>query len=225
MIQALVFDLDDTLYRERDFVASGYRAVARHIAVNYGCDFKSVFSTMIATLDAQGRQKVLAAVMERFLRPSVPLNELIDVYRQHSPKIRLYPGYFRLLRNMARCYRLGIITDGLPEVQKRKVRALRLECLMNKIIYTWEYGSEKQKPHPLAFSLMLDSLRAEPDSVLFVGDNPEKDCRGAHQIGMKYAQVQPSLPEKCQCKDEAGEEPEFVIDSLFQLPAILQELN
>ena len=225
MIRALIFDLDDTLYRESDFVMSGYRAVARHVADNYGCDFECVFSTMMKTFETKGRRAVLSVLREKFLDASVALDALVWVYRRHNPSIRLYPGYLGLLKEFAGNYRMGIITDGLPEVQERKVRALGLESIMNRIICTWEYGAEKEKPHPLSFSLMLDSLDAKPDSALFIGDNPEKDCRGAHQAGMKFAQVQhPTGPGNACCASDR-ESPEFIMDSLFQLPPILQELN
>jgi len=225
MIRALIFDLDDTLYRESDFVASGYRAVARHIAGRSGLDSHILFSSMMETFASQGREAVFTALREQFLDASTPLDELVGIYRRHTPQISLYPGYFDLLQDFSRKYRLGLITDGLPEVQERKVQALQLESVMERIIYTWEYGSENEKPHPFSFSLMLESLQTKSDSALFVGDNYEKDCRGAHRSGMKCAQLLHCPPRGDRLREAAQEEPEFIIDSLFQLPPILQELN
>ncbi len=223
MIQALVFDLDDTLYPERDFVASGYRAVAQHVADSYGCGFDHALSVMMAALGTLGRQGVFPALLASFPDASIPLDEVIEVYRRHSPTICLFPGYLGLLQELGLRYRLGVITDGLPAVQQRKVKALGLGGLMEKIIYTWEYGPEKEKPHPLSFSLMLESLMADPGSVIFVGDNPAKDCRGAHSAGMRYAQIQKRpQPGKCPVFEET---PEFIIDTLFQLPQLLQQLG
>ncbi len=225
MIQALVFDLDDTLYQERDFVESGCRAVAHYVSVTYSCNFQQVFSTMMDVLGMHGRETVLPVIRERFLDASIPLAELVEVYRRHNPTIRLFPGYLELLRKFARHHRLGIITDGLPEVQERKVRALGLESVMDRIIYTWEYGFEKEKPHPFCFSLMLQLLRAKPDFALFVGDNPHKDCKGAHAVGMKCAQIHNALSARNRIGGTEHEAPEFIIDSLFQLPSILQQIN
>jgi putative hydrolase of the HAD superfamily len=224
MIRALIFDLDDTLYRERDFVKSGYRAVAEYAAKTFGGDFDCMFSTMMKTFETQGRRAVLTVLREQYLDASIPLDMLVGIYRSHSPKIRLYPGYFELLQEFARDYRIGIITDGLPEVQERKVEALGLKMIVDRIIYTWEYGAEKEKPHPFSFSLMLDSLDTKPESALFIGDNPEKDCRGAHQAGMKYAQVQNPMEPGCMPWALVRESPEYIMDSLFKLRPILQEL-
>jgi putative hydrolase of the HAD superfamily len=223
MIRALVFDLDDTLYIERDFVMSGYRAVAQYLADNRPGSFETAFGAMAETYSRHGRQMVFPMLLERFPEASLSLRQLVDVYRRHQPAIRLMPGYLELLQKLGRRYRLGIITDGLPAVQERKIHALGLRGVVDKIIYTWEYGSEKEKPHPFPFSLMLEYLHAEPASVLFVGDNPDKDCRGAHGVGMKFAQIQcwngqpPGFA--------AGEQPEFFIETLFQLPQILNHMN
>jgi putative hydrolase of the HAD superfamily len=225
MIDVLVFDLDDTLYLEKDFVMSGYQAVARYLADSNVCDSRSAFSCMAETFATQGRRMAFSALAQKFPDAAAMIADLIEVYRQHSPAICLFPGYWGLLQEFAGRYRLGIITDGLPAVQERKVRALGLDGIMNKIIYTWVYGVEKEKPHPFSFSLMLESLRAEPDSALFIGDNPDKDCRGAHQAGMKCVQVQHPMTNKPGSGSKTVEQPEFVIDSLHQLPQILQHMN
>jgi putative hydrolase of the HAD superfamily len=225
MIEVLVFDLDDTLYLERDFVMSGYQAVAKYLADSNICEFQSAFSCMAHAFATQGRQTVFTALAERFPKTSTMLADLIEVYRQHSPAIGLFPGYLQLLQEFTRRYRLGIITDGLPAVQKRKVQALGLDGIMDKIIYTWTYGADKEKPHPYSFSLMLESLQAKPDSALFIGDNPDKDCKGAHQAGMKCIQVQHPMVNGIRPGSTTDEEPEFVVETLLQVPPILQHMN
>jgi putative hydrolase of the HAD superfamily len=225
MIQALVFDLDDTLYRERDFVKSGYMAVAGHMSASFGCDCRRLYDTMIETLDTLGRDRVMTVVMEQIAGESVTIEDLVSIYRNHQPAISLYPGYTDHLRRLSRRYRLGIITDGLPEVQERKVKALGLQSLMHAIVYTWQYGKERQKPHPYSFGLMLESMHMDASNALYVGDNPVKDCRGAHLAGMKYAQINHTDATGEKLSDLPDEKPEFYIDSLFQLPDILQEMR
>lgn len=225
MLRALVFDLDNTLYPERDFVMSGYRAVAHHLAEANCCSYETAISIMADTFDVKGRHMVFPSLLEQVRNCSLSISELIDVYRQHKPAIRLCPGYLGLLRKLSRHFRLGLITDGLPAVQAGKVRALGLRGVMDKIIYTWEYGSEKEKPHPLSFSLMLQSLRAEPGCTLYIGDSPEKDCKGAHGVGMKFVQVRYPCSSENGSGDANRESPEYVIETLFQLPQILQHMN
>ncbi|MBI5227664.1 HAD family hydrolase [Candidatus Micrarchaeota archaeon] len=54
--------------------------------------------------------------------------------------------------------------------------------------------THKFKPHPSAFTLALKKLSVLPDAVLFVGDNPTRDIKGAKAVGMrtclaKYGQM------------------------------------
>jgi putative hydrolase of the HAD superfamily len=224
MIEAIVFDLDDTLYPERNFVESGYRAVARHVADFYGGDFDRLISTMITAWKSHGRKMVFPALLKQFPEIPVSMSELIHVYRRHTPQISLFPGYRELLQELGSHYRIGIITDGMPEVQERKVIALGLAGIANAIIYSWKYGSGRQKPHPLPFRLMLASLQTYPESSLFVGDDPEKDWKGAQAVGMKYVHVWNSQSE-VGGGSAAKNLPEPAIQSLHQLPKILQHLN
>lgn len=223
MFEAIIFDLDDTLYSERDFLASGYSAVAHHLAANHACEYEEVYSSMMGALDRFGRRSVLPLTIRRFSRTSASLEELVQVYRHHEPTISLSPGCFDLLLHLASSFKLGIITDGLPQVQRRKVRALGLDDLVHKVIYTWEFGVDKEKPHPFTFNLMMDSLEVEADKTLFVGDNPVKDCNGAKAAGMKSALF--CLPENGIVKFDQAAVADFAVASWSQLGSILMHVN
>ena len=150
------------------------------------------------------------------------MEELVRVYRQHKPRIPLFAGYDKLLREFRSAYRLGIITDGMPLVQRAKCAALGLEGIVDRIICTWEYGREKEKPNPYSFCLQMACLQVEPEEALFIGDDWEKDCLGAHGVGMRCVQVQSPLFRHC---GRRTEEADFVVDSLFNLPEVLRKLE
>jgi putative hydrolase of the HAD superfamily len=223
MIQAILFDLDDTLYPESEFALSGYRAVARAVAANGECDYKTAFDCMQAAFLAAGRKAVFPCLLERFPGLSMTIDNMVRVYREHVPEIRLFPGYRDILEELGKNYRLGMITDGLPAVQRGKVRALGIEGLFEKIVYSWDYGEQRQKPHLYPFALMLETLRIEPQSALFVGDNAEKDGRGARGAGMCYVRVAPP-PGEPRARALSEHPDEIVIDNLLQLPQILINL-
>ena len=189
MIQALLFDLDDTLYTENEFALSGYRAVAREAAARGECEYETAYDCMQTTFSVVSRKEVFPRLLARFPGLNMTLDDMVRVYREHVPEISLYPGYRSLLEELGKNYRLGMITDGLPYVQRGKVSALGIEGLFEKIIYSWDYGEERQKPHLYPFALMLETFRIEPQSALFVGDNPEKDGIGAQEAGMIYVRV------------------------------------
>lgn len=220
MIEAILFDLDDTLYSEREFAVSGYKAVAQAVAAMDSCDFAAVFDCMVYSMRTAGKRAVFSDLLSCFPMISLAIDDLVRTYREHVPTIELMPGYRQLLQQLGKNYRLGVITDGLPAIQRNKVRALGIESLFDKIIYSWEYGQEREKPHPHSFALMAEFFQLLPKSVLFVGDNPAKDGRGAEEAGMKFVRVM-SPPDETTLRTNG----ENVMGNLLQLPQILQILK
>ena len=81
-LKAIIFDLDDTLYSERDFVLSGFQAVANWASGNLGISQEEGYATLF-NLYIEG---VRNNTFDRWLtihkidRPElVPI--LLDVYR------------------------------------------------------------------------------------------------------------------------------------------------
>ena len=224
MIRAILFDLDDTLYPESEFALGGYRAVARAAAANGECDYEEAFDCMQNAFHKDGRKEVFPGLMKRFPGLGMTLKDMVRVYREHVPEIRLFPGYGDIIKELGKNYRLGMITDGLPAVQRGKVRALGIGELFEKIVYSWDYGEERQKPHLYPFVLMLETLRISPQEALFVGDNPEKDGRGSLGAGMRYARVVHS-ENGAPARAFPALSDEIVMENLLQLPQILIRLR
>jgi putative hydrolase of the HAD superfamily len=190
MIRALIIDLDDTLYDERDYVLSGFRAVAAEIARRFPeADAPHLFAEMVAELDAHGRGLVFdRALASAGLAADKPLVQaLVETYRGHRPQIALWPGVAETLADLSRDHRLAVVTDGLPLMQRRKVEALAVEPLVDEVIYCWEHGSPK--PDPTCYIEALRRLDARSEDAVVIGDNPGHDMAAAQAIGCRSIRV------------------------------------
>ena len=81
----------------------------------------------------------------------------------------------------------GIITDGRPEGQRNKIKALNLNNYFNKddIIITDELGGEQfRKPCSIAFQIMRTRWRLNYNQILYIADNLNKDFQAPRQLGM-----------------------------------------
>ena len=118
----LVFDLDDTLYLERDFACSGFTAVETHLNDKYGNRVSHGTCWRLFVEGARG--KIFDLALESFGIEATPslLDELVQVYRSHPPQIRLCPDACRFLASDRR--RRAIITDGPADMQRSKIAAL-----------------------------------------------------------------------------------------------------
>ncbi len=175
-IKAVVFDLDDTLYPEADYVKSGFHAVGSEIEKRFkitNAD-KILFEYFKKdNSDAYGR--LLHDYGKEFTQADI--DKLVDTYRTHTPKITLSKETKNTLLELRQHgFKLGIITDGRPYQQHAKIEALGLKDLVDEIIITDELGGiEYRKPKPAAFFKMCELLNVFPEEMIYVGDNPKKD--------------------------------------------------
>lgn len=93
-----VFDLDDTLYEERTFVESGFRAVAQLLSPRFDMNAGSIETRLLAVLDSNGRGRVFDEVLNELgVGSGALLQECVEVYRSHEPLIHTYDGIREML--------------------------------------------------------------------------------------------------------------------------------
>ncbi|MDR1817214.1 MAG: HAD family hydrolase [Puniceicoccales bacterium] len=199
----VVFDLDDTLFPERDYVESGFRAAGERVEQLFGRE--GFTSAALARFNNGERGKIFDAALGDLRIPASPaaVRELVRVYREHAPVLTLGDAEKTLLRELrASQRRLGIITDGYLEVQKRKVAALGIAPLVDVVIYSDTWGREAWKPSARPFRELENALRAPPAQCLYVADNPQKDFIGARTAGWRSVRLR--LPNREHSGDVAA---------------------
>jgi len=197
--RAIVFDLDDTLYPYRAFVRSGFRAVACRLAAARGLPPAAVLRVLRVALANGRRGQELQELCARFELPESLVGSLADLIREHTPSLRLPGQTAQVLRTLRRDWKLGVLTNGEPHVQRRKVAALGLEDLVDVVLFASECGDRAGKPAPSAFRAALDSLKVHAASAVFVGDDPRTDIEGAAAVGMKTIHLTSYLGEDERC--------------------------
>ena len=186
MIKAVVFDLDDTLISEKEYVFSGFNVVSKEISYRYDIDREQVFSKM-KELFAESTKNVFNRTLEYFHINYMnnEILELIDIYRNHKPKIKFFDDVIpTILELRRRGIKTGIITDGYKETQINKIEALNSRELFDEIIITDELGREFWKPHERSYKIMAKNLGVNFSEMIYVGDNEEKDFIGANKLGI-----------------------------------------
>lgn len=183
---AVIFDLDDTLYPEMAFVRGGFQAVSRFLAGQFDVTADDVLEQMLDILHQGHRGRVFDVWLAR--QPTskvVSRDQLVAIYREHPPCLTPHPGVRELLQQLVSARRrLGLVSDGPWGVQQRKWLALGLADYFQSVVFTDQLGPEFQKPDPRPFQVVLRQLDAEPERSVYIGDNPSKDFRGCRQLGM-----------------------------------------
>ncbi len=221
-IAAVVFDLDDTLYLERDYAFSGFATVADAFLKELG-DPTEAASRMRALFDTEHRPRVFNALLtERGCdEPSKTeklVERMIEVYRTHSPSITLCRDADAVLTRLRGHCKLGLITDGPTKQQWTKIDALDLRSRFDEIIVTGELGPGQSKPSPAAFELMAERLGALHNECVYVADNPAKDFVGPNALGWTTIQIDRQGGIYRDEQPAPGGQPDHQVTSLEELP-------
>ena len=180
--ELVIFDLDDTLYSEKEYVRSGYKAIAEAFPEFYGLEQKmwNAFEQRLNAIDV--------VLNEMGIYDESIHRECLKIYREHFPKITLYNGVREMLQTIrVQSKIIGLITDGRPKGQRNKIQALSLERMVDRIIITDELGGiQYRKPNEMAFKIMQDTYKIPFEKMVYIGDNQSKDFIAPKRLGMGY---------------------------------------
>jgi len=191
--EAVVFDLDDTLFDKTLWLIPAIEYAARKM----GYDYIRVGELAYAYVAERGCADagIYNAVLEGCGQSDSAINirafaAWVNQYVPKESSISLHPGALEALIDMQRRYKLGVIADGPVLSQRAKIRGLGLEPLLGSVVYSDEIeGIRSRKPDPRPFRLALAELKCRPEQAVFVGDNPIKDFIGASTLGMHTVRV------------------------------------
>ncbi|GEP50386.1 hypothetical protein FNO01nite_10580 [Flavobacterium noncentrifugens] len=169
----LVFDLDDTLVKEIEYLKSAFRAIAAQVDAGNSGLFDEMFGWYQAKEDVFGNlgQRYENAVKE----------DMKAIYRNHVPQFDALSESRDLLLSLKReGHNLGLVTDGFSVTQRNKIKALDIGHLFDRIVVSEEFGSEK--PSEQNFSVFHEFGTKD---YFYISDNISKDFIAPNKLGWK----------------------------------------
>jgi putative hydrolase of the HAD superfamily len=184
----VVFDLDDTLYLEVDFVRSGFAAVEAGLGIEG-------LAATAWTLHKSGKR---GTVLTESLRwhghegTETEVARAVAIYRAHRPHIALAADATDALAALVEnpSVRLALLTDGYAVTQRNKIEALGLARWIGPMMITDELAPNRAywKPHPEAFRRLQGDAR-RPGECLYIADNPRKDFDAPARLGWRTVRL------------------------------------
>lgn len=223
MIKAVIFDLDDTLISEKEYVNSGFQAVSEEISYRYNLDCKYVVKIMNELFDISSKY-VFNRLLEFFNieYSNDEIIDLINIYRNHKPNIKFFDDVLPTINYLKiKRIKLGIITDGYKETQIRKVEALKCREIFDEIIITDELGREFWKPHKKAYEMMAEKLEVKYNEIIYVGDNEVKDFKGAKALGILTIKVERSNGIYKSIESEKEFQPQYKVKNIKEIKKVI----
>ena len=181
----IVFDLDDTLYKEIDFLKSGYKKVSELVEQRFGLVSYLIYDKLL-TWYFNG-ENAFERLNEEYGLDN-PINDYLNIYRYHHPSIVLSEETKNTLNALrSKGVTLGVISDGREITQKQKIEALGLAEWIDWDRVLINEDNNYFKPNHWSFDrMMLHCYEQYPRADLkfyYVGDNPKKDFLAPNQLG------------------------------------------
>lgn len=186
-VRCVVLDLDDTLYLERDYVRSGFRACSR--IFDDPVVRTAFFEQAWSAFQTGRRGDIFDYTLGLLSQPLGLVPELVAAYRQHTPCIQLLDDARNFLLRLHRRVPLAVITDGPTASQRNKAVTLGLPQWCEPIILTAEFGQGYSKPHPRAFEQVERVFRCRGSDCVYIADNPAKDFEAPHRLGWQTVRL------------------------------------
>jgi putative hydrolase of the HAD superfamily len=188
-MKAIIFDLDNTLYNVEQYCFGAFEEIAECLSKKHDLSKQESYKRVVKLW--RGKTSMYSHLFDELLDLLDLGNELenvIEIFNNYDGELKPYPDVIPTLRELKkRNCKLGMITDGNVERQKRKIRLLGLEGFFDAIVFTKEL--DNPKPSEIPFQEAISELKTTPQKLFYVGDNPLIDFEGAKKVGMKTVRV------------------------------------
>jgi len=191
-IKAILFDLGNTLYNKNQFLKQAFAEVVKYLAKNHNLNYRNTYALInrIWKIKTSHYEFIFDDLLRILgIYSAELLTKTQEVYHGFKPAIKPYPGVKPMLNALGKKYRLGLVTDGHPTMQRNKIAALGLTKSFDTTIFTADYSPQYKKPNPFVYRLAMEKLDATPQETIYVGDNPYDDFKGARELGIFTVRV------------------------------------
>ena len=190
MIQAVIFDLDNTLL---DFMNMKIKAVesAVHGMIEAGLQMEKDLAknTIFKIYEEKGLE--YQEVFDDFIQKELGkidykiLASGIVAYRKaREASLILYPNVNSTLITLSKWgLKLGVVSDAPSREAWMRICSVNLHHIFDAIVTFHDTGMHKPSPEP--FEKISSLLKVAPENSIMVGDWPERDVIGAKKLGMK----------------------------------------
>ncbi|WP_324661891.1 HAD family hydrolase [Haloarcula sediminis] len=212
-VRAVAFDLDGTLFDDRQYARAGLVSAGAELQRRTGVDLTA---ELLAAYFRDGhREATFDVVLSTAGLADDHVPALVSAYHDSEGTLVPYPDTERTLETLADDYRLGVITGGTNG--REKLSRLGLDGPVEEVIVTAERADSKRSPEP--FVEMAERLGVPERSMAFVGDRPGLDFPQPNRLGMSTIRVMRGQYADALARD--GAVPDAAVDSLAAVPEVL----
>jgi len=193
-----IFDLDNTLIKETDYLFQAYKKIALDISENINVDSNEIENFLKKNFIENGRKNLFDKMLEHFEIKKFSIIDCLNILRNFNPcEISLFPELTKLLKHLSKNKDIIVLTNGNTIQQKNKVKNINWLNLYDKINFF--YANDYQpKPSKKSFTVIEKKINIKNrKSTVMIGDSLS-DKYFAKNCNISFVHVS-QLKEKMKC--------------------------
>lgn len=223
-IKAVIFDLDYTLHDNDAYWFGVFKEVASFLEYKKKLDFDKTYEILMKIFKEKGPSygSLFKDLFEEINLEvdDGAIHELVKIYHNHEPSLKLYPETVSVLRRLKEKYKIGLISNGQEQTQMKKLKALAIEGYFDTVVFP---ERSKRKPNIEPFITVAKNLKIELNEIVYVGDNPLEDFESLRKSNSLCIRVLRG-PFKALTVQE-GLDAQYKIENLEQIFGIIENDN
>ncbi len=222
----ILFDLDNTLMDFSQASKTAFEKMLHDFGVNCQADYYAIYHEINVHIWKKFERKDIdtdyirenrfKAFFEKINAPHIDSKTAHFKYIDHLIHAsQLYPGVEDLLSDLHQKFELGLITNGLKEAQRPRIKLAGIEKFFSSITISDEIGVAKPSLDFFDHALNQTQVKHSKDQILVVGDSLTSDIAGGHGFGVNTCWIGDSP------KNGTALQPTYVIDHVLSIKKIL----
>jgi len=188
-VKLIAFDLDNTLYDETMYFNHSFKIITQYLENEFNIDPKKSGKSLWKILRKNGKHyhRLFDDLLIEYKVEPKNLQNLLYLFKSVNKKLFLFPNVRNLLRELEKRYQLSMITSGMHEVQKNKIKLLNIQNFFDPVIYSSLL--KKDKPDQIPFRELMKLTKINAEDIVYVGDNPFDDFIAPNNLGILTIRV------------------------------------
>jgi len=217
MVRTVCFDLDGTLFDDRQYTRAGLESAAAELVARTGVDLTEEFIEAYFT-DGH-REATFDVVLSAAGLADDHVPALVRAYHDSEGPLVPYPDATETLATLGERYDIGVVTGGTNG--RGKLSRLGLDDYVDELIVTAEREDSKRDPDP--FVELADRFDVPHESVVVVGDRPGLDFPQPNRLGMTTVRLRRGHYATATARGDAV--PDVGVDSLTAVREVVERVD
>jgi len=172
----IIFDLDDTLYNEIEYISRAYRFISNKISErNNHFSPQDIFNFLLEEFKSNGRKNLYQKLITKFDGTNYPLSDFLNDLRTvpiPENSIAIKDELYSFIQSNINKYKFFIATNGNKIQQENKFRSANIPFKNRfNIVYCDAFGIGKRKPSPFFINYISENFHIKLDEMIFIGDS------------------------------------------------------